>query len=75
MPVHRQRREKPRDLVLAHLQGMALPMEQDKPLDPADIYLLRPHTIMPQPDRLPDLIEQLGFVPCGSVRYANNTLE
>jgi hypothetical protein len=53
---------------------MALAMEQDKPLDPADICLLRPHTIMPHPNGLPDLIEQLGFVPCGSVRYANNAL-
>jgi hypothetical protein len=51
LPLHCQRREKPRALVLAHLQGMALPMEQDQPLDPTDICLLRPHTIMSQPDR------------------------
>jgi hypothetical protein len=56
-------------------QGMVLPMEQDQPHDPADIGLLRPHTVVPHSDGLPDLIEQFGLVPCGSMSYANTTLE
>ena len=51
LPLPCQRREKPRALVLAHLQRMALPMEQDQPLDPADVCLRSRDTIMPQPDR------------------------
>jgi hypothetical protein len=56
-------------------QGMVLPLEQGQPLDLADIGLLRPHTVVPHSDDLPDLIEQFGLVPCGRVRYADNTLE
>jgi hypothetical protein len=56
MLVNRQGREKPRDLFLAHLHGMTLVMEQDKPPDPAHIRLLRPPTIVSYPDRLPDLV-------------------
>jgi hypothetical protein len=54
---------------------MALPMEQDKPLDPADIRFLRPYAVVPYPNGLPHLIKQLGLVPHRSVRDADNTLE
>jgi hypothetical protein len=50
-------------------------VEQDKPLDPADISLLRPHTVVSHPDGFSDLIEELGPVPCGSVRYADSAME
>jgi hypothetical protein len=54
---------------------MALAMEEDKPLDPADIGLLRPYTVVPRPNRLPDLIEQLELLSRGSARYHDSTLE
>jgi hypothetical protein len=54
---------------------MSLPVKEDKLLDPADIRLLRPHTIMPYPDGLPDLVEQLGLLPTGSASHPTNTLE
>jgi hypothetical protein len=75
LPVHGQRREKPRNLVLAYLQGMALAMEQDQPLDPADIRFLRPYAEVPHPNGLPHLTKQLGLMPYRSVRDADNTLE
>jgi hypothetical protein len=75
LPVHRQRREKPRDLLLAHHLGMALPVAQDTPLNPADIRLLRPYPIVPQPDHLPDPVEQLRLVPLGSVSHPGEVLE
>jgi hypothetical protein len=70
LPVHGQRREKPRHLVLAHLQGMALPMDLDKPRDPADIRFLRPDAGMPNPNGLPHLIKQLGLVSYRSMSDA-----
>src|SRR5262245_16191973 len=73
--MHRQRREKPCDLLLAHLQGMALAMEQDIALDPADIRLLRPYAVVPHPDHLPNLVEQLRLVPPRSATYLRKVLE
>ena len=75
MPVYRQRREKPRNLVLAHLQRMTLAMEQDNPLDPADVRFLRPYAVVPHTDGLLHLIKQLGLVSYRSVRDVDNTLE
>jgi hypothetical protein len=40
----------------------------------ADGCLLGPYTIMPQPDRLPDLSEYLRFVPVASASYPGNVL-
>src|SRR5687768_11174990 len=37
--------------------------------------LLRPHTIVPHPDRLPDLVEQLKLVSPWSPRHPCNALE
>jgi hypothetical protein len=37
-------------------------MEEDKPLDPVHIGLLRPQAIVPNPDRLPYLVKQLRLV-------------
>jgi hypothetical protein len=54
---------------------MALPMEQNKPLDPADLCFLRPYAVVPYPNGLTHLIKQLGLVPYRSVRDADNTLE
>src|SRR5918911_458079 len=53
---------------------MALVMKKDKPLDPADIRLLRPHTVVPHPDRLPNLVEQLRLVRSGSPSHPTNNL-
>jgi hypothetical protein len=73
--VHGQRREKLRDLVFTHLQGMALPMEQDIALDPADVGLLRPYAVMPHADGLPHLVEQSRLVPLGSASHLGTALE
>jgi hypothetical protein len=54
---------------------MALPVAQDTPLNPADIRLLRPYPIVPQPDHLPDPVEQLRLVPLGSVSHPGEVLE
>jgi hypothetical protein len=53
LPASHQRREKAGDLVIAHLQRMALALKQDKPLDSADVCLPRSHTIVLHPHRLP----------------------
>jgi hypothetical protein len=75
LSVHCQFREKLRDLVRTHLLGMALPVEQDKPLNPTDIRLFRPYAIVPQPDRFPDPVEQFRLVPFGSTSLFGKTLE
>jgi hypothetical protein len=74
MLVNRQGREKPHDLFLAHLHGMTLVMEQDKPPDPAHIRLLRPPTIVSYPDRLPDLVKQPGPSPGRGASHPGNAL-
>jgi hypothetical protein len=53
-------------LILAHLQRMTLAMDQNKPLDPADICLLRPDVVASHPDRLSDSVEQFSLVPLGN---------
>jgi hypothetical protein len=40
---------------------MALAVEQDEPANPTDIAIDCPLTVVPQPERYPDLIEQLEF--------------
>jgi hypothetical protein len=44
-------------------------MEEDKAFDPTDVGLLGPQTIVPGPNRLTDLVKQLGFARCGSPGY------
>jgi hypothetical protein len=73
--VPRERRAKLRELVLAQFQRMALVMKQEQPLDPADIGLLRPHTVVPHLDGLPDLVEQCRRVPLGSTSHPGTALE
>ncbi len=63
------------ELVLAHVQGMALPVEQDQPLDLADIRFLRSPTVVSYPHGFSALIEELGPVPWGSVRDADRMME
>jgi hypothetical protein len=71
----RQRRQELRDLVLTHLQGMALAMEEDKPLDPTDVCFLGPHAVVPCPDDLTDLVKQLASSRFGSMSYPGDALE
>jgi hypothetical protein len=54
---------------------MALAMEQDKPLDPADIRFLRLDAVVPHPARLPDLVEQFRLVPPGRASHLSTGLE
>ena len=55
-------REELGDFFLAHLRGMTLVVEEDKPFDPVDVGFLGSRTIVPYADRLPDLFEQLGLL-------------
>jgi hypothetical protein len=54
---------------------MALPVERDKPLNPTDIRFLRPSAIVPEPDRLPDPVEQFRLGPLGGTSYFGKALE
>jgi hypothetical protein len=38
---------------------MALAMKEDKSANPPDVGLLRPGTVMPQPEATPELVQQL----------------
>jgi hypothetical protein len=70
-----QCRQKLRDLLLAHLQGVTLTMEEDKAFDPTDVCLLGAHTIVPHPDRLTDLVKQLRFAHSWSTGSLTTTME
>ena len=67
MRLNSQAGEKLGDFFLTHLNGMTLVVEEDKPLDPADIRFLSPWAVVAGADRLADLIEQPGF-RCGRRR-------
>jgi hypothetical protein len=75
MLLDRQCRQKLRDLPLAHLQGVTLTMEEDKAFDPTDVRFLGPHTVVPCPDGLTDLVKQLGFARFGSTGSLSNVME
>jgi hypothetical protein len=45
-------RKKGRDLRRAHVGGMSLIMKPDVSLDPMDVNLLRPVTVVTEPDRV-----------------------
>lgn len=49
------------NLRLAHLRWVALVMEEDKPLDPADVGFLCFIAVLPGTDGLSDLVEEPGF--------------
>lgn len=56
--VHRQLGEKRADLCFAHLGRVPLAMEQDEPLDPAQIGILGAEAVVPHPDRAAHLLQK-----------------
>jgi len=54
----RQPAEECRNLITAHLAGMALSVGQDEPPDPPQIGLLSTDAVVPQTDLCPDTIQQ-----------------
>ena len=58
----RQVRQERDHLRLAHLQRMPLVVEQDEPLRPLHIGILRTDAVMQSPGGLTDLVEQPGHV-------------
>lgn len=46
----------------AHLRRVSLPVEHDETADPSYVCLLGTAAVVPHPDGLPHLIEQLGLV-------------
>jgi hypothetical protein len=56
---HGEPRQKRRDLAGSHRGGMLLVVEEDVPPDPVHVSLFGPPAVMPYPDRVPYLIEEL----------------
>jgi hypothetical protein len=55
-------RQTMRDFFFGHLGRMPFIMKENESLNPMNVALFNLCTVMPCPDRLPDLIEQLGFL-------------
>jgi hypothetical protein len=56
-----------RDFFFTHLGWMPLVMEKDESLNPMNIAFFGLGTVVPRPDRLPGLVEQLGLWRGGRV--------
>src|SRR5262245_48183525 len=86
MRVAGQTREELCNLCFSHLRWMSFIMKEDESLDPSDVGFLRHVTVMARADRLPNLIEELGFADDGALaigagwlakirsRFGRNTL-
>ena len=61
MLINSQIRKEGGDVLLAHIEGMALTMEKDKTPDPLHIRRLCAQAVVPYPQCVPDPVEQTRF--------------
>ena len=72
--VDRQVGQIPPDFVTAHLRRVPLPVKHDEPADPRDVGFFSPATVVPNPHRRADSVEQL-WLPRLRIASVHRVLE